>query len=382
MSLTVQNNLIVLSSKVYPTNTSTRGATSINRKSPGPGVDTTYERAAALSAEKTDIAPICKGIRDGNDAIALLQTMDRSASVIHQKLCSLKIRAESTSSTGQQLDVINSDFEEMRKEIEKIADTTDYNGIKMLNTSAATCRKLEILVGNDDGPGTAMTSVFDNFQSGDRLTYVLTTHDGIVKTFSAAVTKDMHLSHLINDLNDMFGNYIVVRWDSGCGILVEDRMPGVSRLDLKLFKNAAKQYDFNVVQEGAEREVTIRFSAGCKGDEESLCLEKYDLTPDGLGIGCGIDISGHIFRALDHAMRLTEMARDHFRDRIGRLQNTVTELSARAEILQGADPLISDFRTASHLSFFTGSQVKARAFQAALVQANTIPQAALRLLGG
>jgi flagellin len=89
---------------------------------------------------RSDVAVLNQGIRNANDAISMLQTMDGAASVIDEKLIRMKELAEQASTgtyTSTQRTIMNNEFQEMMNEIERIAQATDFNGVKMLNSSAA-----------------------------------------------------------------------------------------------------------------------------------------------------------------------------------------------------------------------------------------------------
>ena len=85
---------------------------------------------------RADIAATNQGIRNVNDAISLLQTMDGALSIIDEKLIRLKELAEQAA-TGSydsvQRLMIDSEFQMMASEIERIAQAADWNGIKLLD---------------------------------------------------------------------------------------------------------------------------------------------------------------------------------------------------------------------------------------------------------
>ena len=128
-------------------------ATSVNRLSSGLRINSAADDAAGLAIRelmRSDIAVLKQGIRNANDAISLLKTMDGAAQVIDEKLIRMRELAEQ-SATGTYSDtqrtIMNNEFGEMRNEIDRIAAATDFNEIKLLNNSAQV--KIHFGTGND-----------------------------------------------------------------------------------------------------------------------------------------------------------------------------------------------------------------------------------------
>jgi flagellin len=79
-------------------------------------------------------------------------------------------------------------------------------------------------------------------------------------------------------------------------------------------------------------------------------------------------------------------AKDNIRANLGalanRLANTVSVLGIQAQNLQAAESQISDADVATEMTEFTRNQILVQAGVSMLAQANSLPQLALRLMGG
>ncbi len=111
------------------------------RLSSGLRVNTAADDAAGLAIrelQRADIAALQQGVRNANDAISLIQTADGALQVIDEKLIRMKELAEQASTgtydSTQRL-MIDSEFQAMAAEINRIATATDFNGIKLLDGS-------------------------------------------------------------------------------------------------------------------------------------------------------------------------------------------------------------------------------------------------------
>ena len=116
---------------------------SVERLSTGLRVNSAADDAAGLAIrelQRADIAGMQQGARNANDAVSLIQTADGALQIIDEKLIRMKELAEQAA-TGtydsiQRL-MINSEFQAMASEIDRIAAATEFNGIHLLDGSLA-----------------------------------------------------------------------------------------------------------------------------------------------------------------------------------------------------------------------------------------------------
>ena len=65
-----------------------------------------------------------------------------------------------------------------------------------------------------------------------------------------------------------------------------------------------------------------------------------------------------------------------------RLENTITSLNIQAENLQASESRISDVDVSAEMTNFTREQIISQSAVAMLAQANSLPQMAMKLIGG
>jgi len=141
MALSIHNNLMARNTARTLGETYSRLAVSMRRLSSGLRINSAADDAAGLAIRelmRADIATYRQGIRNANDAISLIQTADGALSVIDEKLIRMKELAEQaatgTYNSTQRL-IIDSEFQAMGAEIDRIARATDFNGLKLLDGS-------------------------------------------------------------------------------------------------------------------------------------------------------------------------------------------------------------------------------------------------------
>lgn len=142
MSLVVNHNLMALNAARNLSNVFGQLSDSVKRLSSGLRVGSASDDAAGLAIRelmRADIAVLNQGIRNASDAISMIQTADGAMSVIDEKLIRMKELAEQaatgTYTTAQRL-IMNSEFQAMAAEVNRISNATDFNGIKLLDGSA------------------------------------------------------------------------------------------------------------------------------------------------------------------------------------------------------------------------------------------------------
>lgn len=111
---------------------------SVRRLSSGLRIGTAGDDAAGLAIRelmRAEIAALNQGVRNANDAISMIQTADGALQIIDEKLIRMKELAEQaatgTYNSDQRL-MIDSEFQAMKAEIDRIAKSTDFNDVKML----------------------------------------------------------------------------------------------------------------------------------------------------------------------------------------------------------------------------------------------------------
>lgn len=154
MSLIINNNLLAVRSARNLNQHYSRLGQSTQRLSSGLRINSAADDASGLAIRelmRADIAAFQQGARNVSDAISMLQVADGALSVIDEKLIRMKELAEQaatgTYDSTQRL-MIDSEFQAMAAEIDRIASATDFNGVKLLDGS---------LSGGHNGAGLAST---------------------------------------------------------------------------------------------------------------------------------------------------------------------------------------------------------------------------------
>ena len=141
MSLTINHNLMAINTaRNLSTHYGSLGV-STRRMSSGLRIGAAADDAAGLAVReimRADIASLSQGVRNANDAISMIQVADGALQVIDEKLIRMKelaTQAATGTYTSDQRVIIDAEFQAMKSEIQRIAESTEFNGIKLLNAS-------------------------------------------------------------------------------------------------------------------------------------------------------------------------------------------------------------------------------------------------------
>jgi flagellin len=131
-SLNAQRNLLFSSGKL---------AKSFQRLSSGLRINTAGDDAAGLSISErftSQIRGLNQSVRNSNDAISLVQVAEgalQETTNILQRIRELSVQAASDVNTSADREALQDEVEQLQGELQRIGDTTTFNGQKLLDGS-------------------------------------------------------------------------------------------------------------------------------------------------------------------------------------------------------------------------------------------------------
>jgi flagellin len=142
--LAIKNNLMSANAARHLGQSYDNLAKSVERLSSGLRINSAKDDAAGLAVRelmRADIAVLQQGARNALDGISMLQTFEGAMGTIDEVLVRLKQLAEQAAtgsySTAQRV-IMDSEFDELALEINRIAGGTAFNGNALLNSASAT----------------------------------------------------------------------------------------------------------------------------------------------------------------------------------------------------------------------------------------------------
>ncbi|UCG46549.1 MAG: flagellin [Phycisphaerales bacterium] len=163
--LAIKNNLMAVNAARQLGRTYEMLARSVERLSSGLRINGAKDDAAGLAVRelmRADIAVMQQGTRNARDGISMLQTMEGALATVDDILVRMQALAEQASTgsySSAQRYIMHQEFDELRLEIDRIASSTKFNGISMLDNSTTVSIQFGELTNDKiDVAGSIMTS--------------------------------------------------------------------------------------------------------------------------------------------------------------------------------------------------------------------------------
>ncbi len=140
--LAIKNNLMAANAARFLGQSYDALGTSVERLSSGMRINSASDDAAGMAVRelmRADVAVLKQGARNAQDGVSMLQTMEGALQTIDNLMVRMQQLAEQAATdsySSAQRTIMDNEFSEMSNEITRIAQSTDFNGIKMLDNSA------------------------------------------------------------------------------------------------------------------------------------------------------------------------------------------------------------------------------------------------------
>lgn len=342
---------------------------SVGRLSSGFRINSAADDAAGLGIAnrfRADLRGLEQASRNAEQGKSMLQIAEGGAQRISDIMDRMKeLATQAASDNSGDRSVLNTEFAELQSEIDRIAQTTTYQGNNLLDGT----------FGNALDTGAGSTLLGTAGVSADSVTL-----DGAAAdtyTFSADGTNDLVT------LEDSAGNAQTIA-------ATVDGAQGEQTFDFSQFgvsittTNVADGDGGDLVVSSGAAEILV--TPGASGGNDTVSLAAPDLQAATLGLDSGsIDVSSKsnadtALGAIDSAIDSVATALGELGAKMNRIdfarQNTETAI----ENFSAAESVIRDVDIAQESTRFSSLQIRQQAATSMLAQANAAPQQVLQLL--
>jgi flagellin len=230
--LAIKNNIMAVNAARHLGSSYDSLAQSVERLSSGLRINSAKDDAAGLAVRelmRADLVVTEQGIRNAHDGISMLQTFEGAMAVVDDALVRMQQLAEQAATgsySSAQRAIMQNEFSEMRSEIDRIAGATKFNGIKMLDNSAAVAIHFgKITTDNISITGSNVTSASTGLNiTGLTIADVASAKNALVTLDSAINTKDTARAKFGYKMNRLEGTISVL------GIQAENLQASESRI--------------------------------------------------------------------------------------------------------------------------------------------------------
>ncbi|MEN0587786.1 flagellin [Kurthia gibsonii] len=411
----IQHNIAALNTHRNLGANQASAAKNLEKLSSGFKINRAGDDAAGLAiSEKMrgQISGLDMASKNASDSISLIQTAEGALNETHsilQRMRELAVQSSNDTNVTDDRDALQKEISQLTEEIDRIANTTEFNTQKLLDGGF----KGTFQIGANAGQNIDM-----NIDKMDAASLGLTGTTVVAKDVSVTGLKDGVYTVDGTNVKDKDGNVVgavneteltvtgksAVKMDdaktlntTGNTITIKDGKATVEqKVSGDVSKLAAGEYEVsgtNVLKDGqkvgtlaGEDDVKIDLADGTKASIKAADLGLTTALKDGSKFTVkGVDIStrdqasGSI-TAIDKAIKTVSEQRSSLGAVQNRLEHTINNLGTSSENLTAAESRIRDTDMAAEMMAFTKNNILSQAAQSMLAQANQQPQGVLQLL--
>lgn len=168
MGLRVNTNILSLAAQRQLSDVTGRLSKNFERLASGTRITSAADDPAGLGISErmgARLRSLSQASRNSRDGISLIQTAEGALGEATNNLSRMRelaVQASNGTLTSQDRTNLNNEFQDLISEIDRVADTTSFNGVNLLDNSSST---IDIQVGVDAGE-TVTISLVDATESG------------------------------------------------------------------------------------------------------------------------------------------------------------------------------------------------------------------------
>jgi len=377
----INHNIAALNTYRQLTVNNVNSQKSLEKLSSGLRINRAGDDAAGLAiSEKMrgQIRGLEMASKNSQDGISLIQTAEGALNETHsilQRMREIAVQAANDTNTDDDRAELQKEMDQLREEINRIADTTEFNTKKLLNGDLKGVKEVDQSVAFNENNTDAFTTI--TFASGT------VTADN---TYNVRITGASGTTYTI-EWTDAFGVTGTTNLAAAGGTLTigdADLVVGSLTSD-----NIGEEVTFTTRQTVSDlTDQSLSYQIG-SNSSQTIRVDIGDMSAQALKLetaaGTGINIetaqaAEAAVSAIDKAIQDVSAERSKLGAFQNRLEHTINNLGTSAENLSAAESRIRDVDMAKEMMAYTKNNILLQAAQAMLAQANQQPQGVLQLL--
>lgn len=391
----INHNIAALNTYRQLSSNNVMGQRSLEKLSSGLRINRAGDDAAGLAiSEKMrgQIRGLDQASRNAQDSISLIQTAEGALNETHsilQRMRELAAQAASDTNTDVDRGEIQKEINQLTDEIDRIANTTEFNTQKLLEGSKVGLRD------QIEGKVTTQLNTTANVTAGTTAagkTSVINATGTIIITRVNQTTANAKTEFVIGDPNG-FGVTASVSLGSTLETIQISATSVAFKLALTNLKDmqvgesitiSVRKYEEALTDASSSLSMQIGANSG-----QNILVGINDMKAEAIGVrsagGAALDVGDYqkstaAVTSINNAIELVSAERSKLGAVQNRLEHTINNLGTSSENLSAAESRIRDVDMAKEMMEFTKNSILAQAANAMLAQANQQPQNVLQLL--
>ncbi len=409
----IQHNIMAMNAYRNYTNNTSALSKNLEKLSSGYKINRAGDDAAGLAISekmRAQITGLNVAQKNAKDGISLVQTAEGSLTEVHDMLNRMVELADQSANGTYQDETdrenLEKEFVQLKDEIDRIADYSNFNGIKLLDGSLADGFGLDTMTTKIAGSATATKCGVDLAIQADKVMNGSATQTvkftlakasaaskvgvNVAKNGTVTITLDAAKSYSAAEIQKLLAN---AKTGTASGSKASDAIMDAVK-NAKVSGNGTTK----ATGSGTPTGFVAASAAAVQDKGSSLTLQigdtsdKYnqldvsikDMHVATLGLTDATiadqDGAQKAVDAIKKAINTVSSVRGDLGATQNRLDHTINNLSVMEENIQDAESTIRDTDVAEEMMAYTKNNILVQSAQAMLAQANQVPQGVLQLL--
>ena len=408
----IQHNIMAMNAYRNYTNNTSALSKNLEKLSSGYKINRAGDDAAGLAISekmRAQITGLDKAQDNAKDGISLVQTAEGALTEVHDMLNRMYELAEQSANgtfeDATDRNQLQKEVDQLKSEIDRIADSANFNGIKLLDGSMKEGNALDTFTTTISGKATASKAGVDvsiqaeGFKASSAATTLSKPTFKFVTSSTASAAAKVAKDGTVTITLKEGESYTAADIEALLKKATTGTASGTKASDAMMdaVKNA-KVSGSGVTEIGTNGSLAKASAAAVQDTGKDLTLqigdtsEKFnqlevsinDCHVDALGLTemkiSDQDSAAEALNMIKSAINYVSDVRGTLGATQNRLDHTINNLSVMQENIQDAESTIRDTDVADEMMAYTKNNILVQSAQAMLAQANQVPQGVLQLL--
>jgi len=388
----INNNLMAMNTHRQLGITTNSGAKSTEKLSSGFRINRAGDDAAGLAiSEKMrgQIRGLTQASRNAQDSISLIQTAEGALNETHailQRMRELAVQASNDTNTDIDRGEIQKEIDQLTSEIDRIANTTEFNTQKLLDGSKKGLVEAQTAKITFQNNSSADLLVSQNIFDAGAGSAIATGGTIIITRINESTTFDAEDFAIGNpgDVAVTLTGANAIKWAGQdlASLFATGNLDGLKVGESITISISAKVDESKDISSAFSMQIGANTGQNINVGMNSMKAHELGLrSTDGDALKIGdYDNATAAITTINNALESVSAERSKLGAIQNRLEHTIKNLDTSAENLQASESRIRDVDMAQEMMEFTKQNILQQASTAMLAQANMAPQSVLQLL--
>ena len=393
----IQHNIMAMNAYRNYSNNASSLSKNLEKLSSGYKINRAGDDAAGLAISekmRSQITGLDKAQDNAKDGISLVKTAEGALTEVHDMLNRMYSLAEQSANgtyDGTDRTQLQKEVKALKNEINRIADSSNFNGTELLNGDLATGTTFTVANNGSVGQNKSainLTITADGTQAMGKVSFAVGTKASkvgaaIASNGNVTITVLKGKDYTAADIQDLLSKATVAS-QTKADVADAIKSASVSGTGIEV-KGSGASLGATETTKATLPGKALKLQIGDTGDSfNQLAVSIKDCHVEALGLDkmsiADQDGAKAALEQIKSAINYVSDVRGTLGATQNRLEHTINNLSVMQENIQDAESTIRDTDVADEMMAYTKNNILVQSAQAMLAQANQVPQGVLQLL--